>query len=286
MTGAATRIDALIARERLPASYKNIVEQRWRPLAAQIANWRAQHESPIVVGVNGAQGSGKSTLCTFLADALLPEENLKTAVLSLDDFYLPKHARLKLAEDVHPLLATRGVPGTHDAVSLAAAIDDLRAGETVTTPVFDKGSDDRSAQTRKITGPVDVILVEGWCVDAPAQDDVALENPINALERNEDPDGVWRRYVNKRLKTDYKDLFSRLDRLIMLRVDSMESVFENRLRQERKLRAARPDARNIMSDEEVARFIQHYERITRHCLDRLPMSADIVIDLAELPQTP
>ncbi len=286
MTGAADKVDALIVRERLPASYRKIVEQRWRPLAIEIANWRAQKESPVVIGVNGAQGSGKSTLCAFLADALLPEANLKTAVVSLDDFYLPKDARLKLAEDVHPLLATRGVPGTHDAVWMSATIDDLLTGKTVAAPTFDKGSDDRSTKAHDIIGPVDVILVEGWCVGAPAQDDAALERPINSLERNEDPDGVWRRYVNERLKTDYNDLFSRLDRLIMMRVDSMESVFENRLRQERKLRAARPDARTIMNDEEIARFIQHYERLTRHCLDRLPASADIVIDIAALAQKP
>jgi len=286
MSGAGDTIDALIAREDLPASYKDIVEQHWRPLAKRIAQWRTEKQGPLVVGVNGAQGSGKSTLCVFLAEALLPELNLKSAILSLDDFYLPKHARLKLAEKIHPLLATRGVPGTHDIAMLSAAIADLLSGKTVSTPIFDKASDDRLAQNRETPGPVDVILLEGWCIGAPAQDETALAQPTNALEREEDRDGVWRRYVNDRLASDYNDLFSTLDRLILMRVDSMESVFENRLRQERKLRAARPDARNIMSDDEVARFIQHYERITRHCLDRLPASADIVIDLAELPQTP
>ncbi|MFC2950430.1 kinase [Marinicaulis aureus] len=282
MSGAGDTIDALIAREDLPASYKDIVEQHWRPLARKIADWRAEKQGPLVVGVNGAQGSGKSTLCAFLAEALLPELNLNAAILSLDDFYLPKCARLKLAEKIHPLLATRGVPGTHDVAMLSAAINDLLSGITVSTPVFDKASDDRFAQNRKIPGPADVILLEGWCVGAPAQDEAALTQSINALERNEDRDGIWRRYVNERLKTDYKDLFSRLDRLIMLRIDSMESVLQNRLRQERKLRAARPDATKVMTEEAIARFIQHYERLTRHCLDTLPETADIMIDVADL----
>ena len=282
MSGAGDTIDALIAREDLPASYKDIVEQHWRPLAKRIAQWRTEKQGPLVVGVNGAQGSGKSTLCVFLAEALLPELNLKSAILSLDDFYLPKHARLKLAEKIHPLLATRGVPGTHDIAMLSAAIADLLSGKTVSTPIFDKASDDRLAQNRETPGPVDVILLEGWCIGAPAQDETALAQPTNALERDEDRDGVWRRYVNNRLASDYNDLFSTLDRLILMRVDSMESVFQNRLRQERKLRAARPDATNVMTEEAIVRFIQHYERLTRHCLNRLPETADIMIDVAAL----
>ncbi|WP_428410289.1 kinase [Hyphococcus sp.] len=280
MTGA--RIDGLIARERLPASYKTIVEHHWRPLAAKIARWRQDKDGPIVIGVNGAQGSGKTTLCVFLSQALLPEIGLKAAVISLDDFYLPKTDRIALAEKIHPLLRTRGVPGTHDAAMLGVVIDKLRASESAAAPIFDKGADDRSLNMRHIDGPLDVILFEGWCVGAVAQEDAALIEPVNALESDEDKECAWRRYVNERLKTDYKDLFARIDKLIMLRVDGMETVFENRLLQERKLRAARPDAPDLLSDEGVARFIQHYERLTRHCLETLPDRADIVIDVATL----
>ncbi len=284
MTGAG--INNLIARERLPASYAKIVEHHWRPLAAKIARWRQDKDGPIVVGVNGAQGSGKSTLCVFLSEALLPELGLKAAVLSLDDFYLPKADRVALAEKIHPLLRTRGVPGTHDAAMLNAAIESLLTGESASAPLFDKGADDRSPEKKQMQGPADVILLEGWCVGAPPQDEAALAEPVNALERDEDTDGVWRRYVNERLATDYRELFSRLDHLIVLRVDGMENVFENRLRQERKLREARPDAPDLLSDEGVARFIQHYERLTRHCLENLPEAADIVIDAASLTAAP
>ncbi len=282
MPGVDGSVEALIAREGLPASYTDIVERHWRPLAKQIAQWRTEKLGPLVVGVNGAQGSGKSTLCVFLAETLLPNLDLKAANLSLDDFYLPKHTRLKLAEEIHPLLATRGVPGTHDVAMLSSAIADLLSGKTVSTPIFDKASDDRLAQDRETPGPVDVILLEGWCIGAPAQDEAALIQSVNALERDEDHDRVWRRYVNNRLASDYNDLFSTLDRLIFMRVDSMESVFQNRLRQERKLRTARPDATNVMTEEAIVRFIQHYERLTRHCLVRLPETADIMIDVAEL----
>lgn len=35
----------------------------------------------------------------------------------------------------------------------------------------------------------------------------------------------------------------------------------------------------IMSPKELQRFIQHYERISRHTLDKLPAKADIVLPL-------
>lgn len=277
---SADRIDDLIGRERLPASYKEIVDQHWRPLARQIASWRKEKAGPLMIGVNGAQGSGKTTLCAFLSELLLPDLGLSAAVLSLDDFYLSKVERLAMSEKIHPLLRIRGVPGTHDVASICAALDNLRSGKAASVPVFDKANDDRSPDARLIKAPIDVILFEGWCVGASPQDEAALAEPVNALERDEDKTGVWRRYVNERLKTDYRDLFARLDRVIMLRVDSMDAVFHNRLRQERKLRTAKPDAPGLLSDEGVARFIQHYERLTRHCLGTLPQHADIVIDVA------
>lgn len=277
---SAEKIDELIERERLPASYRKTVDQHWRPLARQIADWSREKAGPVVIGVNGAQGSGKTTLCAFLSELLLPELGLSGAVLSLDDFYLSKAERLAMSEKIHPLLRTRGVPGTHDVARICAALNELCAGETAFVPVFDKANDDRSPDQRLIKAPIDVILFEGWCVGASPQNEKALVEPLNTLERDEDKTGKWRRYVNERLKTDYRDLFARLDRVIMLRVDSMDAVFHNRLQQEQKLRTAKPDAPGLLSDEGVARFIQHYERLTRHCLGTLPLRADIVIDVA------
>ncbi|MEZ5892959.1 MAG: hypothetical protein R3C58_07430 [Parvularculaceae bacterium] len=278
MTGV-DNVAALITSERLPPDYRAIVEMYWRPLAAKISDWRKDKGRPLVVGVNGAQGSGKSTACVFLEKALLPELGLNAATLLLDDFYLSKADRQDLAERVHPLFITRGVPGTHDAAWLARAIDDLIAGRDTEAPVFDKARDDRASHTRTIEAPVDVILLEGWCVGAVAQPDELLKAPANALERDEDSGCAWRRYVNEQLGGDYRDLFSRIDRLVMLRVSGMEAVLQNRLRQERKLRAARPDAKEVMGDAAVARFVQHYERLTRWQLETLPQRADIVIDV-------
>ncbi len=76
----------------------------------------------------------------------------------------------RLAADVHPLFATRGVPGTH-AVALAfAIIEEVLAGRAFETPRFEKAFDDRAATSQRVTGPVDVLLFEGWCVGAAPQE--------------------------------------------------------------------------------------------------------------------
>lgn len=274
-------VAALIIRERLPVSYAAVVDRWWRPLAATIAEWRSAAGSPLVIGVNGAQGSGKSTLCAFLEHALLPDLGLSAVTLSLDDLYLTHDARLALARTVHPLLATRGVPGTHDVALGGAILDALRRGESVALPRFSKALDDRLPPEQWVTTPAaaDVILFEGWCIGAKPEAADALIQPVNGLEAEEDPDGIWRRYVNDRLAGDYAHLFARLDRLVMLRPPSFDLVVDNRLLQERKLRDRQEPGGRTMSDDGVRRFVSHYERLTRHMFRTLPDTADILVTL-------
>jgi D-glycerate 3-kinase len=230
--------------------------------------------TPLVVGLAGAQGSGKSTMAPRLA-ARLSAAGLQTEVLALDDFYLGHAERLALASAVHPLLSIRGVPGTHDVGLLAQVLDAIRAGgpARVAVPRFDKASDDRLPVTewRTTTGPVDVVLLEGWCVGARPQPDHALVEPVNALEREEDADGRWRGWVNRRLALDYAPLFARLGLRMFLRAPSFDVVLGWRTEQERALAA------QGMSAPELRRFVAHYERITRWMLEDEP--ADLVIDL-------
>ena len=274
-------LDALIAEERLPPDYGAMVEHWWRPLAARIADWHAAARRPLVIGINGAQGSGKTTLCRFLETVLLPEFGLSAVTVSLDDLYLPLAERLVLAQDVHPLLRTRGVPGTHDAGLGAALLDDLAAGRDAWLLRFSKALDDRLPRAGWIRhrGPVDIILFEGWCVGATAQETADLATPINALEGKADPDGIWRRYVNDALAGPYADLFARIDRLVMLRPPDFASVVRNRLLQEARLRDAAPGAPGIMNEAGVQRFVSHYERLTRHMFAELPARADVLFAL-------
>jgi D-glycerate 3-kinase len=277
-----TWLSAFLREESLPADFAAEIERLHAPLAARIA---AVAMGPaFVVGICGPQGSGKSTTVGVLA-ALLEARGLKVAVLSLDDLYLPRADREALARDVHPLLRTRGVPGTHD-VALGLAVLDGLAGEGETAlPRFDKASDDRApAETWPVVaGPVDVVLFEGWCVGARPEPPEALAAPVNALERERDPDGVWRAYVNAALAGPYRALFARLDLLVLFTAPDFETVLAWRREQETKLRRrlaeAGQGAERAMSDEEVAVFIQHYERLSRHIAREMPARADLVLAL-------
>lgn len=249
-----------------------------RAIHARLSVW-GRH--PLVVGVCGSQGSGKSTVCKTLTTRLT-ESGLKVANLSLDDLYLPLAERVTLAKHVHPLLKTRGVPGTHDIKLGVHTLHALAHGGRVPLPRFDKAIDDRRPQEDwdAIEGPAKVVLFEGWCVGARPQSTDALDRPVNALEANEDVDGRWRRYVNDALGGEYQRLFAKIDFLVLLAAPSFDVVLKWRTQQEHELRAQTTgDSSGVMSDAELVRFIQHYERLTRHILIEMPGRADLVIRL-------
>ena len=271
----STAIQRLIEAEGLPSGYREVAERHWRPLSEDIAERFTGR--PLIVGVNGAQGSGKTTLCRFL-EALMLEHNQRAVTLSLDDLYLTRAERQAMARDEHHLFATRGVPGTHDVALGAAILDKLLAGQSATAPRFGKAANDRATDTR-VLEPVEVILFEGWCVGAVPQPAGALRDPINRLEAEEDPDGRWRREVNRRLATDYAELFGRIDLLVMLEVENFEAVRANRLLQEQKLARANPGGTAVMDEAALGRFVMHYERLTRWMLEEMPTRANIVVEI-------
>lgn len=263
----------LIEAERLPVDYRQVVETYWRPLAGEIA--RAVHaKRPLLVGINGAQGSGKTTLCKFL-EVLLAEQGLKAVTLSLDDLYLSRAERAHAAADHHPLFATRGVPGTHDVERGMAILDRLLAGKSAELPVFDKAYDEPSGEKRHVEGPIDVVLFEGWCVGAAPQAAAELREAVNALERDEDSDGTWRREVNRRLATDYAELFGRIDLLVVLKVADFETVRTHRGLQERRLGVGPA----VMDEAALDRFLAHYQRLTEWMLAEMPARADILVEI-------
>lgn len=277
----ANAIAALIAREALPASYADTTARIWRPIADDIAALHRTAGRPVLIGINGVQGSGKSTACLFIAALLETGHDLRTATLSLDDFYLSRAERADLAARVHPLFATRGPPGTHDLDLADYVITQLLTGNgPVDVPRFDKAIDDRCpiAAWTQVIAPVDVLLFEGWCIGATPQPESALAAPINALEAAEDREMTWRTYANTALATGDARLFARIDRLISLGAPDFSLVRDWRRLQETKLRA-RSGATAGMDDAALDRFIQHYERLTRHMLEATPDTADISIDI-------
>ncbi len=275
----AKLIDGFIAEHRLPASYRRQVEDWFLPLARMLRELAAGSARPLRVGVSGAQGSGKTTLAALLP-RLLAHWGLRAISLSVDDFYLSRARRLALAETTHPLLAARGVPGTHDLDLLVAVLDELeqeqaRDGDSVALPIFDKSVDDRAGSTVWSGGRPALILLEGWFVGLGPQAPAALGQPVNPLEAEQDPHGVWRRFVNDRLAEYRARVFARLDRLIFLRAPDFDSVYRWRGLQERKLREkTATDGAAIMNEAQLRRFIGLCERLTRHALATLPERAD------------
>lgn len=240
----------------------------------------------LTIGLCGTQGSGKSTLAAALK-ALLDARGITVAVISIDDLYLTRRERLELSERVHPLLRTRGVPGTHDVALGLETLRTLASPGVVALPSFDKSRDDRRPldQWPTVHAPVQVILLEGWCVGAIPQADAAMLEPVNALERDFDADGTWRRFVNHSLAGPYQPLFAMLDVLILLKAPDFDIVYRWRLEQEHKLReqviAEGGDLSRVMDDQQVKHFISHYERLTRHILLEMPSRADVVVRLDE-----
>lgn len=232
-----------------------------------------------MIGIAGSQGSGKSTLCDFLALHLEP-----CAIISLDDYYLGRRERQHLARDRHPLLATRGVPGTHDTLAGIGTIQCLRNGPwqpPIPLRRFSKADDDVVPQQQwgSFSQKPRAILFEGWCVGCPPL--LEIQPPINALEAEEDSDGSWRRGIQRALEEEYLAWFSEMDALVFLQAPSFEKVFEWRAQQEARLRQRQPDGPQLMSEGELRRFLDHYERLTRHMLQFLPMLADATIVLGD-----
>ena len=286
MSNDKTQLSDFVARHRLPAAFRKTADKFYLPLAETLPLLRSI-SGPLLLGINGAQGTGKSTLADFLESAVAELFGWRTAVLSIDDFYLTRAELEALGHEVHPLFATRGVPGTHDTVMLATVIDRLRrlpAGVAVELPRFDKSIDDRAPQAAwpSVAGPLDLVILEGWCVGSTAQPAAALREPVNELERDEDPEGVWRTYVNDQLSNHYEPVFTTLDALVFLAAPSFDAVFRWRFEQEQKLAASSDaGASSVMNREQVARFIRYYERLTRHNLNTLPSRADVVLSLDE-----
>jgi D-glycerate 3-kinase len=275
--------------------------QLYIPLALYMAqrsqSIRQQNQRAAVFGINGGQGSGKTTLNAFWQIILRRGMGLRTAGFSIDDVYKTYVQRQQMATEVHPLFATRSVAGTHDtglAINTLNALSHSKPGQTTKIPRFDKmakgGQGDRLPENTwdAATGPIDVVIFEGWLVGAKPQAASSLFEPLNRREQNEDPNGIWRRKANDLLATDYQKLFDLLDDLLVIQVRSMEDVYHNRELQEQHLRykLAQTKQQGIdtgesgaMTPEQVIDFISLYERTTRHMLKTLPDEARVTLYL-------
>ena len=246
---------------------------------------RVKKKTPLIVGLAGGQGSGKTTISSILSIILKKYFKLNVFVISIDDFYKTRKDRKILSKNKHPLLMTRGVPGTHDIKLILNFFRKIKSKKfnTLEVPRFNKSIDDRYKKNLwyRIKSKPDVIIFEGWCVGARAQSNSQLKKPINSIEKVYDQGAKWRTYVNNQLKTKYKTLFKQLDGLLYLKAKNFNLLREWRLKQERKLWVKTKNKKNlkIMSSGDVINFMQTYQRITQQMFKDALRSSSVIMNL-------
>ena len=235
----------------------------------------------LFLGISGGQGSGKTTITGILKIILKKFFKREIQVSSIDDFYKTLKERNQMSRKIHNLFKTRGVPGTHDTNLLKKFFYNLKKINLnkFKSPKFDKSTDDRFKKKywNNIKKKPEIVILEGWCIGAKPQSNSLIKKPINALEKREDKNSIWRKYVNEKLKREYKKLFEKLDHFIFIKIPNFKMVFKWRLLQEKKLRKKSYSNKKIMNYREIKRFIMFYQRITLQMIKDLSKSASVVI---------
>ena len=285
-----------LTRERLPELYRETAETWFSPLIE--ATWQRHCEEktlpaspPQIIGIHGCQGSGKSTLAALVEAWLTTVFGLSVLRFSIDDFYLTKHDRQSLAKNIHPLFATRGVPGTHDIGLLETVMQAVitRSDGEIVIPEFDKATDDRASHGKTVAPHnIDVVILEGWCVGLPPEPEQRLDKPANGLEREQDPAAIWRRDVNQALAGRYSTVFDLITTLVVLKAPHFDTVVDWRWEQEQKLiQRHRLSSRvngALMDRRGVERFVEFYQRLTQWGLQVMPGRADFCFYLDQSRQ--
>ena len=272
-----TKIDKFKNKERMIKSFLI-------PLCFWISK-KADKKKPYFVGLAGGQGTGKTTTSSLLKIILTKYFKLKVFKISIDDFYKTRKERISLSKRVHPMLLTRGVPGTHDIDMILNFFRRVKSikFKRIKLPTFNKAIDDRFNKKHwfDLKDKPDVIIFEGWCVGAKSEKNNSLKKTINSLERVKDDKQIWRKYVNQQLKIKYKNLYSQLNCLIYLKAKNFSLLQKWRLKQERKLllKSKKNSRLKIMNKEDVLNFMQTYQRITQNMFKNMPKYASIILNL-------
>ena len=235
----------------------------------------------LFLGLSGGQGCGKTTVTGILKIILKKFFKREIQISSIDDFYKTLKDRNLMSYKIHTLFKTRGVPGTHDMNLLKKFFNNLKKInlKKFKSPKFDKSTDDRFKKRywNNIKKKPEIVILEGWCIGAKPQSNTLIKKPINVLEKYEDKNLIWRKYVNERLRREYKRLFAKLDHFIFIKIPNFKMVFKWRLLQEKKLRKKSQSNKKIMNYKEIKRFIMFYQRITLQMIKDLSKSASVVI---------
>jgi D-glycerate 3-kinase len=271
------------ATEKFKAKEK-MIKSFLIPICFWIAK-KTNNKKPYFVGLAGGQGTGKTTISSILKIILTKYFKLKVFKISVDDFYKTRKDRILLSKKVHPMLLTRGVPGTHEINVMLSFFKKMKSKrfKNLKVPTFNKAADDRFNKKYwyNIKERPDVIIFEGWCVGAKPEKNISLKKPINSMEKVNDAKFIWRKFVNQQLKSKYKNLYSQLNCLIYLKAKNFNLLQKWRLKQEHKLwlKSKKTSKRMIMSKGDVINFMQTYQRITENMFRMMPKYASIVMYL-------
>lgn len=253
----------------------------WLPLAMLIASYRQALGRPLIQGILGVQGTGKTTLAT-IQTLILSQLGYRTTSLSLDDLYKTYAERLALREQ-DPRLVWRGPPGTHDIDLGIAVLDQLRQKEPkrqIQVPRFDKsawgGAGDRTQPV--VVEDVDIVLFEGWFVGVrpiePTAFDAAPPPIVTKADRS------FARDMNAQLE-NYLPLWERLDRLMVLYPVDYRSSVAWRQQAERQMI---DEGSSGMTDSMVEQFVEYFWRSLHpelfiKPLTKNPQFVDLVIEI-------
>ena len=265
------------SREEKIKSLKKI----YIPISFWIENKYKEKGKTLILGLSGGQGSGKTTVAGTLKIILKKFFKRQIHISSIDDFYKTSIERNKMSFNIHPLFKTRGVPGTHDINYIKNFFNLIRKKnfQIIKLPKFDKANDNRYKKKHwfNVKKKPEIVILEGWCVGAKPQKNFLMKKPINDLEKNEDKNLKWRKYVNERLKSEYKKLFAMIDDFVFIKIPNFDVVLKWRFLQEKKLKKRSHLKKKVMSYNEIKRFIMFYQRITLQMMKDLSKSASVVM---------
>ncbi len=275
----------LLVKEKIfnKSKEKKVVslKKNYIPISFWIEKKYKEKGKTLFLGISGGQGSGKTTVTAILKIILRKYFKRKVYTVSIDDFYKTLNERNQMSRTIHSLFKTRGVPGTHDINLIKKLFNFIKRNkfQEFKLPRFDKSIDDRFKKKywNTIKKRPEILILEGWCIGAKPQSNYLIRKSINILERKEDKDFIWRNYVNKKLKMEYKKIFTMLDHIIFMKVPNFNMVFKWRLLQENKLKKKTYLNRKIMSHIQIKRFVMFYQRITLQMIKDLGKSASVVM---------